>query len=133
MTNLQTFTKALADSDAQVRHFNEQLAQVAGDLADERQPTSAPRCTTSASRSTRSRRSCKNNASKMHTDLGGLRDFTNILVKEQASLNETLAVAPVALANIVHAYQPDLGALGTRSNLDSLADPATLCALLDPA
>ena len=34
--NLQAFTQALSDSDAQVRHFEQQLAQVAGDLADER-------------------------------------------------------------------------------------------------
>ena len=30
----------------------------------------------------------------------------------------------MALANIMHAYQPDIGALGTRSNLASLTDPA---------
>jgi len=34
--NLQVFNQALADSDAQVKHFEEQLAQVAGDLASER-------------------------------------------------------------------------------------------------
>ena len=58
----------------------------------------------------------KDNASKVHTDLDGLKDVTGILVKEKSSLNETLAVAPVALANIVHAYQDDLGVIGTRSN-----------------
>ncbi len=45
-----------------------------------------------------------------------------MLVKQKASLNETLAVAPVALANIVHAYQPDIGVIATRSNLASLTD-----------
>ena len=54
-------------------------------------------------------------------------------MNEKASLNETLAVGPATLANLVHTYQPDIGALGTRSNLASLTDPATICALLDPS
>ena len=33
----------------------------------------------------------------------------------------------------MHAYQPDIGALGTRSNLASLTDPAAICAMLDPS
>ena len=50
-----------------------------------------------------------------------------MLVKQKASLNETLAVAPVALANIVHAYQPDLGAIATRGNLASLTKSTPAC------
>jgi phospholipid/cholesterol/gamma-HCH transport system substrate-binding protein len=73
----------------------------------------------------------KTNAAKTHTDLSGLANIAQILVKEQSSLNETLAVGPAALANIVHAYQPDLGVLATRSNLGSLLDPLTLCDVLD--
>jgi hypothetical protein len=40
-----------------------------------------------------------------------------VLVKEKSSLNETLAIGPIALANLVHTYQPDIGAIATRSNL----------------
>jgi phospholipid/cholesterol/gamma-HCH transport system substrate-binding protein len=130
--NLQAFTKALSDSDSAVRHFNTQLAQVAGDLANER--TDLGDALHNLGNALNSVASFVNdNASKAHTDIVGLKNLTGILVKEQASLNETLAVAPAALANIVHAYQPDLGVIATRSNLDSLADPATLCALIDPA
>jgi phospholipid/cholesterol/gamma-HCH transport system substrate-binding protein len=129
--NLQAFTKALSDSDAQVRHFNSQLATVAGQLAGERQDLGTALHDLGIALN-QVAGFVNDNAAKLHTDLGGLRTLTNILVKEKASLNETLAVGPVALANIVHVYQPDIGALGTRSNLDSLADPATLCALIDP-
>lgn len=130
--NLQAFTKALSDSDSDVRHFNEQLATVAGQLAAERQDLGSALHNLGIALN-QVAGFVNDNAAKLHTDIGGLKTLTDVLVKEQASLNETLAVGPVALANIVHAYQPDLGALGTRSNLDSLADPATLCALIDPS
>ena len=115
-----------------MRHFNEQLATVAGELAGERQDLGAALHNLGIALN-QVAGFVNDNAAKLHTDIGGLKTLTGVLVKEQASLNETLAVGPVALANIVHAYQPDLGALGTRSNLDSLADPATLCALIDPS
>ncbi len=130
--NLQAFTKALSDSDSEVRHFNEQLATVAGQLASERQDLGSALHNLGIALN-QVAGFVNTNANKLHTDIGGLKTLTGVLVKEQASLNETLAVGPVALANIVHVYQPDLGALGTRSNLDSLADPATLCALIDPS
>jgi phospholipid/cholesterol/gamma-HCH transport system substrate-binding protein len=130
--NLQAFTKALADSDGAVRHVNQQLADVAADLAGERQDLGAA-LHNLATALDQVAGFVRTNAAKAHTDIAGLRNLTQILIKEQASLNETLAVAPAALSNIVHAYQPDLGVIATRTNLDSLADPATLCALLDPA
>jgi phospholipid/cholesterol/gamma-HCH transport system substrate-binding protein len=130
--NLQAFTKALSDSDAQVRHFNEQLAQVAGDLADERTDLGAA-LHNLADAINQVAGFVKTNAGRTKTDISELKTLTNVLVGEQGSLNETLAVAPVALSNIVHAYQPDLGVIATRSNLASLIDPATLCALLDPS
>jgi phospholipid/cholesterol/gamma-HCH transport system substrate-binding protein len=130
--NLQAFTKALSDSDSQVRHFNTQLAQVAGDLAAERKDLGAALQNLGTALNSVAG-FVNDNAKKTHTDIVGLKSLTGVLVKEQASLNETLAVAPAALANIVHAYQPDLGVLATRSNLDSLADPSALCALIDPS
>ena len=130
--NLQVFTKALADSDVQVRHFNDQLAQVAGDLAGERSDLGAALHNLGVALN-QVADFVKTNADKTKTDITGLKTLTGVLVKEKASLNETLAVAPAALANLVHTYQPDIGALGTRSNLASLTDPATICAILDPS
>lgn len=128
--NLQSFTKALSDSDAQVRHFEQQLAQVAGDLANERADLgSALHNLTLALRDVAT--FVKANASKFHTDIGGLKTITGVLVKQKAALNETLAIAPVALANLVHTYQPDLGVIATRSNLSTLLDPSTICATVN--
>ncbi|MGH8860782.1 MAG: MCE family protein [Jatrophihabitantaceae bacterium] len=130
--HLQVFTKALADSDAAVRHFNEQLAQVAGDLAAERSDLGAALHNLGIALNDVAS-FVRTNAARTKSDITGLKVLTTTLVKEKASLNETFAVAPAALANLVHTYQPDIGALGTRSNLSSLTDPAAICAILDPS
>lgn len=127
--NLRKFTAALSSSDKQVRLFNEQLAQVAGDLANERADLGAALKQLGLALDDVNR-FVKTNAGRFHTSIKGLETITGILVKQKSSLNETLAVAPVALANIVHAYQPNLGVIATRSNLASLTDPTQLCELL---
>ena len=129
--NLQKFSKALADSDGDIRNFNELLAQVSGDLAGERADLGAALKQLGLALDDVNS-FVKNNAGKFHGTLRGLEDVTGILVKEKASLNETLAVGPVALANIVHAYQPNLGVIATRGNLASLTDfnGKTVCAVL---
>ncbi|MDT4925704.1 MAG: phospholipid/cholesterol/gamma-HCH transport system substrate-binding protein [Pseudonocardiales bacterium] len=123
--NLQKFTATLKASDTQVRLFNQQLAQVAGDLAAERADLgNALHDLGLALDDVGS--FVKKNANKFHVDIKGLEKITGILVKEKSSLNETLAIAPVALANIVHAYDPDVGVIATRSNLFSLTSASNL-------
>jgi phospholipid/cholesterol/gamma-HCH transport system substrate-binding protein len=135
--NLQKFTETLKASDGQIRLFNTQLAQVASDLAAERGDLGAALRGLGLALDDVGK-FVKQNAKRFHTDIKGLEEITNILVKQKASLNETLAVAPVALSNIVHAYQPDIGAIATRGNLASLSgssgaiNPTKLiCGLLD--
>ena len=133
--NLQKFTKTLQASDGQVRKFNQLLAQVAGDLASERTDLGAAIKELGLALDDVSA-FVKSNAKKFHIDIVGLEKLTNLLVREKASLNETLALAPYALANVVHSYQPDLGTLATRGNLVSLThiDPAQIvCGLLGTA
>jgi phospholipid/cholesterol/gamma-HCH transport system substrate-binding protein len=128
--NLQAFTATLAQSDGQIRNVENELALVANDLADERADLGTA-LHNLAGALNEVATFIKTNASKTHTDLAGLANIAKILVKEQSSLNETLAVAPVALSNIVHAYQPDLGVIASRSNLASLTSPSGLCDVLD--
>jgi phospholipid/cholesterol/gamma-HCH transport system substrate-binding protein len=79
----------------------------------------------------------KQNQAKFHIDIQGLREITSVLVQQKSSLNETFAVAPIALANLVHTYQPDIGAIATRGNLASFSstknnDPRNiLCSILE--
>jgi phospholipid/cholesterol/gamma-HCH transport system substrate-binding protein len=118
--NLQKFTDTLHASDGQIRLFNAQLAQVASDLASERSDLGAALHDLALTLDDVST-FVRQNEAKFHTDIAGLRNITALLVKEKSSLTETFAVAPIALANLVHTYQPDIGALGTRSNLASFS------------
>jgi len=130
VTNLQIFSKALVKSDSQIQLVETQLAQVAGDLASERGDLGTALHTLSGALDEVAN-FVQTNAAKTHSDLSGLANIAQILVKEQSSLNETLAVGPAALANIVHAYQPDLGVLASRSNLGSLTNLGPVCQLLN--
>lgn len=129
VTNLRKFTDALNQSDTQVRHFNEQLAQVAGDLADERADLGA-----ALHNLTIALHSVANfvqaNAKTTHTDLVGLKNITGVLVKDKAALNEALIAGPIALSNLTHGYQETTGTLGTRSNLVGLTTPTGLAVQL---
>jgi phospholipid/cholesterol/gamma-HCH transport system substrate-binding protein len=60
-----------------------------------------------------------------------------VLVKQRAALDEVLAVAPTALTNLFHTYNPSSGTLDTRSNIPAETlgaleqDPAlVLCGML---
>jgi phospholipid/cholesterol/gamma-HCH transport system substrate-binding protein len=69
-------------------------------------------------------------------NIRGLRDVTQILVKQRDALSQTLNTAPLALNNLFLTYNPSTGTLDTRSNLgeniNSLHnDPAlVLCSML---
>lgn len=127
--NLQAFSDALVKSDAQVRKFNDQLAQVARDLADERADLGAALHNLSGAL-THVAAFIKTNQGSFHSDIAALKVVTGVLVKQKGALNEILSVAPVALANLAHTYNPSSGTLDNRANLDSLTDPAVICGTL---
>ena len=129
--NLANFNQALVSSDQQIRLFNAQLAQVTGDLASERTDLGLALHDLAYALDS-VKQFIQQNAAKFHTSFRGLEMLTNILIREKSSLTETLAVAPIALANVVHSYQPNIGVLATRGNMASLTDvkPATVCAIL---
>ena len=126
--NLAAFTSTLQSSDGQIRKFETQLASVAGELAGERTDLGGALNQLGTTLDAINK-FVKQNAGRFHTDIAGLEQITDVLVRQKASLNETLSIAPVALANLIHTYQPDVGGLGTRSNLASLTDGLTTQAL----
>ena len=115
LDNLQTFTTALATVDAQVGQFNDNLAAVSALLADEREDLAAAssccrsRSATSPASSGTTRRCCRPTSNR-------LADVTLSLVQQRSALAEVLDVAPTALGNLAHAYNPDYGTLDTRDN-----------------
>lgn len=128
--NLQVFTAALAADDAKVRSFNESLAGVSSQLSGEREDLAAA-VKNLAQALADVASFVHDNKGALNTDLKGLTDITNILVKEQAALKEFLDVAPTALGNLNNAGNPYTGTLDTRNNAQQAQDPGLyLCSLL---
>ncbi|RYU15782.1 MCE family protein [Nocardioides iriomotensis] len=132
---MQRFVHALAANDQTVRDFNDSLTGAADLLDDEREDLAAAlRNLSVAMRDVSS--FVKENRDSLSENIKGLNQVSKILVKQRAALDETLSVAPVALSNLYHTYNPKTGTLDTRTNLgenigDLENDPATvLCSML---
>jgi phospholipid/cholesterol/gamma-HCH transport system substrate-binding protein len=128
--NLQVFTAALASDDTGVRAFNDSLAGVAAQLAGERQDLGAV-LKNLAVALPQVAAFVRDNRSALTTNVKDLQRVTRVLVKERGALAELLDVAPTALGNLVHAYNPTSGTLDTRDNAEQAQDPGGLvCSLL---
>ena len=128
--NLQVFTDALVANDAQVRKFNSQLDSVTASLADERQSIGAALKNLSAALGDIAQ-FIRTNGSSLHTDIVGLKTVAVTLNNQKAALNEILAVAPAAVSNLAHTYNPSSGTLDTRDNIGGLLDPSVICSVIN--
>ena len=130
LDNLQNFTSALASIDAQVRQFNDNMAAVANQLAGERQDlSSAIHLLQQALGQVAT--FVRNNTDLLTTNVNRLADVTLTLVRQRDALAQVLDVAPAALGNLSHAYNPDYGTLDTRDNSASSLNPAVVvCQML---
>jgi phospholipid/cholesterol/gamma-HCH transport system substrate-binding protein len=132
---MERFVSALAANDRTVRRFNDSLAGAADLLEDEREDLAAALKNLGvAMRQVSS--FVKENRDGLSENIKGLNRVSKILVKQRAALDETLAVAPTALSNLFHTYNPKTGTLDTRTNMgENIADlehnPAlVLCSIL---
>lgn len=132
---MQRFTEALAKNDQTVRDFNDSLVGAADLLEDEREDLAAAlRNLSVAMREVSS--FVKENKDSLSENIKGLNQVSKILVKQRAALDQTLGVAPLALSNLFHTYNPNTGTLDTRTNLgENVSDlennPAlVLCSML---
>jgi ABC-type transporter Mla subunit MlaD len=115
LDNLQTFTTALATIDAQVGQFNDNMAAVSELLAGEREDLAAAvRLLSQALADVAG--FIGDNTTLLSTNVNRLADVTLALVQQRSALAEVLDVAPAALGNLAHAYNPDYGTLDTRDN-----------------
>lgn len=130
LDNLQTFTTALASIDAQVRQFNDNMAAVANQLAGERQDLSlAIHLLQQALGQVAT--FVRDNTDLLTTNVNRLADVTLTLVRQRDALAQVLDVAPAALGNLSHAYNPDYGTLDTRDNsAGSLNAEVVVCQVL---
>ena len=130
LDNLQTFTSALASVDAQVGQFNANMAAVADQLAQERQDLAAAVSLLNKALADVAG-FVQDNTTLLTTNVNRLADVTLALVQQRQALAEVLDVAPAALGNLSHAYNPDYGTLDTRDNSVGSTSPEVLvCQIL---
>nr|PZN01445.1 MAG: ABC transporter substrate-binding protein [Thermocrispum agreste] len=122
VTNLAKITKAFADSDADIRTFEQQLAEVSAFLSEERHNF---RETVKVLGSTlaKVKRFIDQNKDRLRSNVDKLAEVTKTLVDQRAALTEILDIAPVALGNVINAYNGSTGALDARSDFNELAQP----------
>lgn len=128
--NLQVFTAALAADDKEVRAFNTGLAEVAEQLAGEREDLAAALKNLGTALGDVAD-FVKKNKKSLTSNVRGLSKVTKVLVTQRAALEELLEVAPTGLSNLQNAYNASSGTLDTRDNPEHPQDPAALlCSLL---
>ncbi len=132
---MERFVSALAENDQTVRDFNDSLVGAADLLKDERDDLAAALQNLGIAMEQVST-FVRENRDSLSDNIKGLNSVTKILVKQRAALDETLGVAPTALTNLFHTYNPKTGTLDTRTNMgenvaDLETDPAgVICAML---
>jgi phospholipid/cholesterol/gamma-HCH transport system substrate-binding protein len=131
--NLQVLTTALAKSDQQVRVFNQQLADVATQLAAERDDL-AKALHSLAIALAEVTTFVRDNREALRSNVSALADITSVLARQQKAIADILDVAPLAASNLNLAYNPRSGTLDTRNDALGPYDPAAfVCALLADA
>src|SRR4029453_2358300 len=130
LDNLQTFTSALATIDTQVGQFNDNMAAVSELLAGEREDLAAAVRLLSQSLADVAG-FIEDNQTLLSTNVNRLADVTLALVQQRSALAEVLDVAPAALGNLAHAYNPDYGTLDTRDDgLGTVNAEVVVCGVL---
>lgn len=134
ISNLADFTTALANSDKQVRQFEDQLADVSGYLAGEKDNLAATvrRLGTTLALV---EDFINRNHDRLRSNVDKLAGVTRVLSDQRGALAQILDVAPLGLGNVVNAYNGASGTLDTRADLNELTQPpiVMICNLLKQA
>jgi len=120
ITYLQRFTSMLKANGGQVRLAEQQLADVSGFLASDRQDLGAALHELSIALG-QVQVFIANNRGLIKSNVTKLASITRLLVDEKASLSEALDVAPLAVDNVVNAYDATNRTLDGRGNLNELS------------
>ena len=123
--NLQRFTKALADSDAQVRSFNAKLAGVTGYLAEDRDDLGVA-LSSLATALVSVQGFVAENKDSIASNVDRLTGVTQALVDQRAAVAEILDVAPLAMSNFLSTYDAASASFAIRGNLNELSYPPAL-------
>jgi len=120
ITYLQRFTSMLKANDGQVRLAEQQLADVFGFLASDRQDLGAALHELSIALG-QVQGFIANNRGLIKTNVTKLAAITQLLVDEKASLTEAVNTIPLAVDNVVNAYDATNHTLDGRGDLNELS------------
>lgn len=131
VTQLAQFTDTLADNDALVRAFIADLAGVSESLVTER--TELQQALSSVARAVGTVKTfVQDNRQALVTDVEKLTRVMKAIDSERESLDTALTVAPVAIGNLVLAFNTQSGSVGSRIGFSgNIADAdGLLCAVV---
>jgi phospholipid/cholesterol/gamma-HCH transport system substrate-binding protein len=120
LTYLQSFTSMLKTNDSKVKAIDDQLASVTGFLADDKDNLSGA-LSSLATALNQVNAFIQQNRGRISTTVNSLVPLTQSLVDQRASLAETLDTAPLALTNVLNAYDPAYGTINGRADLNELS------------
>ncbi|GAA0282056.1 MCE family protein [Actinomadura nitritigenes] len=122
ISNLSTFTSMLKTNDGQVREAERRLADVTGFLADDRQELDAALRALAAALA-KVKVFVHDNREQIRTDVEKLSKITQLLADQRRSLAEALDDLPLAVTNVLGAYDPATRTLMGRGDLNEMSPP----------
>jgi ABC-type transporter Mla subunit MlaD len=132
INNLQQFTTMLKNNNSQVALAQQQLAQVFGFLSGDRQALAGALSQLSTALG-QVQSFIANNRNLITSNVTKLASITKILVTERASLAQAVSYAPLAVDNVLGAYNPVQQTLNGRGNLLELETNSSASAPGSPA
>jgi phospholipid/cholesterol/gamma-HCH transport system substrate-binding protein len=123
--NLDKFTTVLAESDAQVRTFNDKLADVSGYLSDDRDDLGTA-LSSLGTALVDVQAFIADNKDLITSNVDKLTGITQALVDQRGAIAEILDVAPLAMSNFLNTYDAASASFAIRGNLNELTYPPVL-------
>lgn len=123
--NLSRFTKALVESDGDLRVFSERLAGVSGYLAEDSERFGTA-LSSLGNAMGQVRGFIANNKDLIKSNVDKLADVSKALAEQRGALAEVLDVAPVGMTNFLNTYDAASGSFSVRGALNDLAYPPVL-------
>lgn len=128
--NLQSFVSMLAENDAQVREFNSQMATFNNTVAGQRENLQGALSELSYALADVARL-IRDNQDTISSSADHLVTISQITADQRDDLAEILKTAPLALSNLISAYDSESGTLSMRANITEKQNPAgMLCQLM---
>ena len=113
VTQLAEFTSTLATNDKLVQAFMEDLAGVSNQLAAEREELEAALASVADAVGT-VEKFVRGNREALVKDVERLTSVVQTINSEKGNLDDALRIAPVAIGNLVLAYNSESGTIGSR-------------------